>query len=239
MAALGELAIALLKPEFKPFDFYFLNHFLTLNGHKFSTSRQFALFVDDIISCGIHSDILRLFLASCDLIADDCDFNFSHFEKLCSKINFFCHRLQCAIDRLSTFHGSISPASDDQRNQFEEILNKQKTCLSLTGLDLKACVDYVLHWLEREFDLFHMDLSELYHWLHASAQLLHPYMPRTASQISLWLGYLDLPFYSDWGNSTQFMPRPVQMTLPVCNTSSMLALKRHIESLYGKLEVEI
>ncbi len=60
----GVCGCALAQSTFRPFDRIYFNHFLRLEGHKFSTSRNHVIWTGDIVKLGaVNVDLLRLYLS--------------------------------------------------------------------------------------------------------------------------------------------------------------------------------
>ncbi len=60
----GASGCALSQTHYKSFEHIFFNHFLKLNGSKFSTSRGHVIWTGDIAGTpGLNTDLLRVYLS--------------------------------------------------------------------------------------------------------------------------------------------------------------------------------
>jgi methionyl-tRNA synthetase len=169
-----------------------VNHFLYLNGSKFSTSRRHAIWVDDVINqVGASSDLIRFFLAHIDVRTGSGNVStgrlVSTYNKTIDQIN------KLVVGGLSRLPMLDLYAVDRYvLSKLEEALSQQSALLSPAEYRLHDAVEQIDKW-------FHLGAtisptSESYFWwLKGFALLAYPFMPRLSAALWSVLGYTGQP----------------------------------------------
>lgn len=197
--------------NFKPFDYYFVNHFYHLDGSKFSTSRNHAIWATDLIeNKGAQSDIVRFFLALIDVRSHIGDFNTSQFIVF---YNNWVHWLQSYIVQPITI--LKKPAHECRDGQLIQKLNH---LLQLQHQDLQAdhfmphlAAEKIIEW-QNYMSAFHPTHQNYYWLLKGFVILAYPFMPEISELIWLSLGYQGKPTVF---NFTQLSTQPLKNLLPI------------------------
>lgn len=177
--------------QYKQFDYYLVNHFLTLEGSKFSTSRRHAIWVDDVAKMGASSDIVRLFLANIKTFDSMGDVSITNLVEFHNKtVNWIENLLVSAMDKVSTH-------SDQNGKQviiekLEALIQKQSMSLDPAIYRLADAAAVIDEWVAIGEEL--NQYTEAYFWwLKGMALLSYPFMPRLAQILWTKLGYSGEP----------------------------------------------
>ena len=102
-------------PDFKGGDAYIVNHFLNLEGEKFSTSRRHVIWAKDLIAyTAVQSDGLRMYLATCNTTVAGQNFsidefatyyNHTYIEGILKKVRHLA--MQITADKIADFSSPI------------------------------------------------------------------------------------------------------------------------------------
>lgn len=175
---LGELAMALARPGAKPFDYYLPSCFLTLEGQKFSTSRKLAIFVHDIASMRINTDILRLQLARCDLRKAEADFRIDDLAVLNTTVADWWRVVLSALEgaeREQAQHPEVSIQLIDLQHEIRQ-------CLQPENIRLADAARAIEVWMEQvKAPLPGHERA----WLAAVARIVSPIMPTTGQHLQM------------------------------------------------------
>jgi methionyl-tRNA synthetase len=192
------LGISSNCPLYKPFDYYFVNYFYHLNGSKFSTSRDHAIWATDIIKQkNAQSDLVRLFLALIDVRHQVGNFD---TEQFISFYNNNIHFLQdYIINPLKTLKKPEKSVIDNQIIEtLNHFLTKQHHALQVNHYMPHLAAKFILAWQEimKSYD----KNNSQYFWLIKGFILLaYPFMPEFSEIIWHALGYEGKPiiYYFD------------------------------------------
>ncbi len=188
----GALGGAFENGLVKPFDFFLVNHFYTLHGEKFSTSRDHAIWAGDIAATTrTGSDAIRCFIAQTNPQDRVTDFNLGHFMTFLE--NTLCGRWNA---QLGSAWSSVSahvpgPPPEQLMRQLEDALGQQEKALAPEHFQLAEAQALVQSWLDHSLQTHQP--SEAYWWLKSLALLAYPFMPRMAVQIWQALGHTGFP----------------------------------------------
>jgi len=181
----GAIGGALLDPAAKPFDHFLLNHFYELEGEKFSTSRNHAIWVADIVARpGISTDAIRYYLAkvspgdrarSLDVqdFVDTVNNDLANGISRCTGI---------AVDRLRDLVGEPGPPEGSLLQRLEAALSEQTRAFDYPTFSSADTAAVVLAWADGLAGT--CSETESYWWLKGLALLSWPIMPRFGQ--ALW-----------------------------------------------------
>ena len=181
----GAIGNALLDPAVKPFDHFLLNHFYELEGAKFSTSRDHAIWVHDIVARpGISTDAIRYYLAKVSpedraRSLDVRDFVDTVNNDLANGIG---RRGAIAAGRLRDLVGEPGPPSTDLLRRLESALSDQTRAFDYPTFSSAGAVGVLSAWSDERTET--RSESESYWWLKGLALLSWPIIPRFGG--ALW-----------------------------------------------------
>lgn len=186
---ISDWACANAHHQYKPFDMFLGNFFFKLGNTKFSTSRNHAIFVSDILkNTKIDVNALRFYLALINPEHHSTHFYTSEFVDFYNNY-FICQlleTLQIAFESISGMR--INHVDENIIKEFTHIISGQKNNLLKESFSLSKICLLVKDWLSR-FQYFHIDLAQIYWWLKSFAVLSYPIMPELAENIWRNLGY--------------------------------------------------
>ena len=195
--------------QYKQFDYYLVNHFLTLEGSKFSTSRRHAIWVEDVARVGASSDIVRLFLAGIETHEAAGDVSYARLVE-------FYNRTVDWIDRLLVNAMSkVFTHNDANGKQFiteklDALLSRQEQSLDPAGYRLANASAVIEEWIALGEEL--NQYTETYFWwMQGLVLLAYPFMPRLAETLWAKLGYSGEPRIAEFGTLPQ---AAIQRDLP-------------------------
>lgn len=111
----------------KAIDIHFINRFMLLNGKKFSTSRNHALWAEFLIKNEtIDTDLLRLFLAKYSPVDDEFDFN---LQKITSEVNGFTTKWNSLITYTDEFKSYSFLNYIEELNSFQMLCSDEFFCI--------------------------------------------------------------------------------------------------------------
>lgn len=142
---LGGLGLAMALPGHTPTDHMLLNHFMTLDGSKFSTSRGHVIWAGDLAS-ETGGDVIRAYLADHSPDRTGTDFSRAGFAEYREKV--WHGRWHDAIGRALAAE-KTNEASPPSRlaDRLDQLLSNQERALDPTGLDLPAVMAAVHSWI--------------------------------------------------------------------------------------------
>ncbi|MCP1854355.1 MULTISPECIES: class I tRNA ligase family protein [unclassified Bradyrhizobium] len=190
----GVTGCALGQESFRQFDRIFFNHFLRLNGSKFSTSRGHVIWAGEIAQVpDICIDILRVCLseicpeeAETDLIPN----------QLIDRYNAILDKSAVVINRCTDIINAM-PASaachvdDAMMIALNRLYNQQSSALSLDHLRVSHASRSVTEWLDCLDSNPNHQIA--YSWLMGFSILGWPLMPRITEALWHWLGHQGHP----------------------------------------------
>ena len=169
----GELAIALLRKDYKPFDYLVPSFFLTIRGQKFSTSRKVAIFVEDVAGFENGIDTLRLYLASLELEKSEQDFDLDDLKTLNFKVRRFWSDVKRAID-------DCSGETEIPREFETPTILRMESFLHPSRSNVSSAAELAISWIETSKP---SSKTESRSWLYESAIVIGAFMPSCASFI--------------------------------------------------------
>ncbi len=157
------------------------NEFLTLDGLKFSTSRNHAIWADDFKG---DSDFLRLYLCTLRPQTSESDFKLDSFAQ-------FSYQLQMQIQKIIVRAQELETNPDSKPAMSAE----QKACrfsrdidayFALPNINIRAASRHLVSYLDEVIDQFGDDCDDVYR-LEALMPTLSIFMPIKAHEINLAL----------------------------------------------------
>ncbi|MCA1395693.1 class I tRNA ligase family protein [Bradyrhizobium sp. BRP56] len=190
----GVTGCALGQNSFRPFDRIFFNHFLRLNGSKFSTSRGHVIWAGEIARIpNISVDVLRVCLS--EICPEETETDLVP-ERLVDRYNAVLDKISAAIDRCTeSVNGLPSLAGchvdGEMMVTLDRLYEKQCTALSLDHLRVSQSSRPLIEWVD------HLDGAPdhktAYAWLMGFSILAWPLMPKITEGLWRWLGHSGHP----------------------------------------------
>ena len=175
---------ALESEIWNPADYYLTNRFYTLNGQKFSTSREHAIWATDAKQrLRHHSDFIRLYLAKTSPEFGVADFSTTDFKNYADAT---ASRTQQLLSQ--AFQHKAMRGSPDETIVLESLFENQSACLSLNAFRLQDSVLPLENWLDYGND---HEIGGF--WAAGFALLAYPFMPRMAKAAWENCGYAGIP----------------------------------------------
>lgn len=175
--------------EFKPFDYYLMNHFYHLDGKKFSTSRNHAIWVEEINANNYESDIVRLFLAKINVSDEIGNFSYSQFV---AYHDYISHVFNTIAKIRFAASSKTTTINDHLKNHSHQFLSNQQQYLSLVNYAPHKAVIDIEAWLTL-LPNYKNNNSDYIYWLKTLSQLIHPLMPNKGKQLWQSLNYSGEP----------------------------------------------
>lgn len=191
--------------KYKGIDHYLINHFYHLNGLKFSSSKQHAIWVADLNKNNWNADIIRLFLASIDVRN-----NTGNITK--QKIMQFHNEIAEWLNQVELVFPSISFNAIDSNylHQINYLISMQQNILQPDNFLPHIAVKLIKQSMSQRINFW---------WLKAWSVLLYPFMPVIAQKIWESLGYSNKPSYSDFAEPPSAeISNQITFNLPVQTT---------------------
>lgn len=204
--------------QYKPFDYYLINYFYHLNGSKFSTSRNHAIWAKDIFEhFNGNSDFIRLFLALINVrdqvgnFETDACIQFYNIQSDWLN-NFIINPL------LSLTRPKNNNIDESILKYLEELFIHQQSHLQPHNYLPHEAAKLVIHWQEfiKGYPLNHHS----YFWLLKGFTILaYPFMPKLCEQLWQSLGYEGEPI------ALNFNLLPDKQ--PICLLNRSLSIKQN------------
>jgi methionyl-tRNA synthetase len=175
----GAIGGALLDPATKPFDHFLLNHFYELEGEKFSTSRNHAIWVADIVARPrISTDAIRYYLAKVSPEDGARSLDVQDFVDTVNNdlANVVSRQAGIAVDRLRDLVGEPGPPEVSLLKRLESALREQTRALDYPTFSSADTAAVILAWSDEAAGT--RSETESYWWLKGLALLSWPIMPR-------------------------------------------------------------
>ncbi|MGY3361717.1 methionyl-tRNA synthetase [Bradyrhizobium sp. GM0.4] len=186
----GVAGCALGQNSFRPFDRIFFNHFLRLNGSKFSTSRAHVIWAGAIARTpNLSIDVLRVYLS--EICPEDTETNLAPGQ-LVDRYNALLDKISAAIDRCTACINAMPALTEcsvdgTMMTTLDRLYGKQCAALSLDNLRVSRASTSVVEWVDY-LDAT-PDLQTAYTWLMGFSILAWPLMPRITEALWHWLGH--------------------------------------------------
>ncbi|MEW6644985.1 MAG: methionine--tRNA ligase [Pseudomonadota bacterium] len=210
----------------KPFDYVLTNYFYNLQGAKFSTSRQHAIWAADIVEkTPASSDAVRGFLARESPEHETT--NFDIFEFVAFATGQLAGQWQRRIDRACQTLMAAAPdhlaVPPELQFRLEAAMTAFDRAFRLDAFSARAASAVLESWANRaDVDLSHV--SQAYGWLKGLAYLAAPIMPHLAEHVWHMVGHelpilrRDLPVQTrprgEAGRTALFRPVSLQSLRP-------------------------
>jgi methionyl-tRNA synthetase len=196
---------ALDETNFRPPDSLLLNYFYHLEGAKFSTSRNHAIWASAIESISPNiSDIVRFYLLETSPEEAETEFRVSSFFKTASELFEKWNRvIEQALSNLLP-----SPPPEPLLRAFDEAMEMQENCLDPHSFRSRDLPNVIRNWIE----LGHNWAQEFpYWWLKGFAVLAWPVLPKLCSSLWLHMGHNGSPTQDSFLELTEIKSDKVQL----------------------------
>lgn len=183
----GVETLAQHSRRYRGFDRYLTNFFYTLDGRKFSTSRQHCIWADQAVrELNTSSDVLRYFLARTSPEAGPSDFSRESFEALRRTVEPRLAQMQSAVDA-----GHNDDAVDPYADVLARLVADMDAAFDVDHFSLRAATRSIDQWFALEWRP-----EAASHYVRGFCVLAYPVMPGIASALWKKLGYEGLPRYA-------------------------------------------
>jgi len=178
---LGGVGLAMALPGYRPTDHMLLNHFMTLDGSKFSTSRNHVIWAGDLAG-ETGSDVIRAYLADNSPDRSTTDFSRTGFADYRDTVlrGKWLDAVERAWSGIPASGGTLPSRLADR---LEHVFSHQERALDPAGYDLPAVMAAVHSWID---DGAPPDGAAW--WLRGLALLAAPVTPDFAGQLWRMLG---------------------------------------------------
>ncbi|MFZ6746191.1 class I tRNA ligase family protein [Undibacterium sp. JH2W] len=206
-----------------------INYFVNLEGSKFSTNRNHAIWANDLAEiCEGHVDGIRLYLARISPEEGSTNFDIDEFVSYYN--DFYIHELigkiNAALSRLDT-QVQASPAHVAEINtQREQLLEH----LAPEHIKVSSAIQIFEQWIasasssaSRSDSISDSTPSTEYWWLKGIALLGYPFAPDLCTRIWHLLGHQGLPSFKDFSDIQEIpedLPRSVPTPRPVSSSAA-------------------
>lgn len=180
----GVETLAQRSRRYRGFDRYLTNFFYTLDGRKFSTSRQHCIWADQAVrELGTSSDLLRYFLAKTSPESAPSDFSRDAFDAFRRTVEPRLAQMEAALD---------AARGDDALAPYTETLARlvadMDAAFDVDHFSLRAATRSIDRWLALEWPA-----RAVRQYVRGFCVLSYPVMPGVASALWKKLGYEGLP----------------------------------------------
>lgn len=178
---IGIQGLAKACPGLRGFDSFVLNHFLLLDGEKFSTSRRHAIWARELLEDGrVDSDAIRWHLARISPETQGVDFRLAEFRHFHEKeVLGLLEPLSGAALCKPLDLSSRGPAA--LQGELQGLLRRQQELLEWSSFELPAAAHCIDLWLERGKDLVHQ--PSFGWWSLGLGVLAAPILPRLSAKL--------------------------------------------------------
>ncbi len=157
------------------------NEFLTLDGSKFSTSRNHAIWADEING---DSDFLRLYLGTIRPQSSESDFKLDSYVQFSNQMQI---QIQKIIDRAQELEIDLDSkqamSAEQKANRFSRDIDSH---FALACINIRAASRLLVSYLDDLIEQFDEDCNDAY-LIKALLPSLAIFMPNKAQQINLAL----------------------------------------------------
>ncbi|VIO69952.1 class I tRNA ligase family protein [Bradyrhizobium ivorense] len=186
----GVTGCALGQNSFRPFDRIFFNHFLRLNGSKFSTSRGHVIWAGEIAQIpNISVDVLRVYLS--EICPEETETDLVS-EQLVDRYNAVLDKISAAIDCCTVSINAIPALAGCHVDgammvTLDRLYEKQCAALSLDHLRVSQSSGPLIEWVDHLSGTPNHQTA--YTWLMGFSVLAWPLMPKITEALWHWLGH--------------------------------------------------
>lgn len=182
------MACAAAHGEYKSFDYYLGNFFLTLGGRKFSTSLGSAVFVSDLVNRPeIDVDAMRFYLAT--ISPHDGMRNFEMAEFMAFQKEWFLGDLGAVLGRASNAGtgNRVDAPSQALKSEINAAMRERDRALSFESCSLPMYASAIRRYCSRAKQ-FLSEPNEAAWWAEGFARIAAPLMPALCARIVQDLG---------------------------------------------------
>lgn len=173
-------------------DVMVTNDFLQLDGDKFSTSREHAIWADEFNG---DVDHLRLYLSIHRPSFSFSDFSIQDFQRFSAHLNQQLQILNQHAERLANNKNiNVHPKKIIECNR---AMRHMEYTLSLNNIDLRRASRELLSFLDVTLQAINIGDSEKL-FLHTFATLMAPFMPNESQRLLFSLRAHSLAWIKDW-----------------------------------------
>jgi methionyl-tRNA synthetase len=185
---LGGVGMAMELPALKPVDHVLLNHFMNLDGSKFSTSRGHVIWGSDLVSePGVDSDSVRAYLTSLPAEREVTNFSRQEFRLFRMRVldGSWAAGVRSAWPDRAT---SVQAPPGRLVARLDELLARQENALDPADHHPAALLDTLHAWIADQ-----SGVTSAYWWLKGFALLAEPVLPAHSARLWQLLGAAGRP----------------------------------------------
>lgn len=183
----GVETLAQHSRRYRGFDRYLTNFFYTLDGRKFSTSRQHCIWADRAVrELGASSDVLRYFLAKTSPEAGPSDFSRDDFQAFRRTVEPRLAQMQSALE-VRRSDDAVDPYADT----LARLVADMGAAFDVDHFSLRAATRCIDQWLALEWRP-----QAARQYVRGFCVLAYPVMPGVSSALWKNLGYEGSPSYA-------------------------------------------
>jgi methionyl-tRNA synthetase len=207
----GVSGCALAQETYRPFDRTFFNHFLRLEGDKFSTSRGHVIWAGEIAAIdGLNVDLLRTYLAEICPEEGEADLRLNDLLDRHNELLVLVRdNVGAGLGLLDAGSEEPGGVDDGLLRALEALYREQSTALSTECLRISRASRPVTRWLEAAASLASPESA--YTWLKGFAFLASPLMPDLARALWRRLGHDGAPSCADFLERPRMREGPVEV----------------------------
>ncbi|MEQ6350040.1 methionine--tRNA ligase [Ralstonia pseudosolanacearum] len=182
----GVETLAQHSRRYRGFDRCLTNFFYTLDGRKFSTSRQHCIWADQAVrELGVASDVLRYFLAKTSPESGPSDFSRDGFDAFRRAIEPRLAQMKAAVES-----GTGGDAAVPYADTLARLVADMDAAFDVDHFSLRAATRCIDQWLALPWQPAHAAA-----YVRGFCMLAYPVMPELASTLWSQLGHEGLPRY--------------------------------------------
>ncbi len=177
----GMIGLSLELTAYKTFDYHIANYFLNLDGSKFSTSRNNAIWVDEIIENeAIESDYVRYYLTQKSPQFEEINITKKELITTAKETQQrFTNVVAWAASKLSE-QEQIYKVSETISNTFFNTLDEEQKALSPATFKVAHSIKAIEKWYDLKENI---SSSDIRFWLSGFSILLYPVLPTLSENI--------------------------------------------------------
>lgn len=200
---------ALGDESFRPPDALLLNYFYRLEGAKFSTSRNHAIWASDIGNISpTMPDIVRLHMLQTSPEESETEFSVSGFLATAKELFEEWH----PVIQQALSDAAPAPVPEPLVRALEDAFATQESYLDTSSFRSRLVPDVLRHWISLGRTWAH---EFPYWWLKGFAVLGWPVLPKLCSSLWLYLGHEGAPTQHSFLHVTQVRGGSIQLFQPI------------------------